>query len=238
MNKIFLYLKFSLKALLLQPTPTTLKGIFNYYQLWNAHLGNGKNSVTDRQPWMAFGAIDFLRNRITKSMKVFEYGSGGSTLFWAERAAKVISVEHHEGWYLQMQQELTNRSITNVEYNFIPGKHINNIDKNNFEDPEAYLSADESTADLNFKEYVQAIDAYPPEYFDIVIVDGRSRPSCIKHALPKITKGGFLVVDNSERSYYLRPFTFKSDKWRKWTFNGPVPYNFHFSQTTILQKIK
>src|SRR4030095_5426297 len=106
MNNGILYLKFSVRALLDKPSVTTLKGIIKYFSSWQKHLAKEKNSVADAQPWMAFGAIDFLKRRVTKDMKVFEYGSGGSTLFWSKLAARVISIEHHEGWYIQMKQVL------------------------------------------------------------------------------------------------------------------------------------
>ena len=236
MNNGILYLKFSVKALLHQPSITTLKGIVKYFSSWRKHLSKEKNSVADAQPWMAFGAIDFLKKRITKSMKVFEYGSGGSTLFWSNLAAKVVSIEHHEGWYAQMKKVLEQRGVNNVDYRFIPGKPTTTSRQLSFNDPDSYVSGDESNAGLSFKDYVLAIEEFHAETIDVVIIDGRARPSCIKHAVSKVAKGGYLVVDNSERDYYLRNFKFPDSEWNKWIFNGPVPYNHHFSQTTILQK--
>lgn len=50
-------------------------------------------------PWFTYPSISFLRPRINKSMKVFEYGAGCSTLWWAERVAQVISCESDKQWY-------------------------------------------------------------------------------------------------------------------------------------------
>lgn len=55
-------------------------------------------------PWITYPAIDFLNKRINKEMRVFEYGCGSSTLWWALRVKEVISVEHDEAWYKQMVQ--------------------------------------------------------------------------------------------------------------------------------------
>ena len=41
-------------------------------------------------PWFAQTAIEFLEHHVTRKMHVFEYGAGGSTLFFARRAAAVI----------------------------------------------------------------------------------------------------------------------------------------------------
>lgn len=50
-------------------------------------------------PWVTYSFIDFIKERITKSQHIFEYGSGSSTIFYAERAGEVTSVEHDKGWF-------------------------------------------------------------------------------------------------------------------------------------------
>ena len=49
-------------------------------------------------PWFAYAAIDFLAHYIDPRMTVFEYGTGGSTLFFATRCKAVVSVEDDEQW--------------------------------------------------------------------------------------------------------------------------------------------
>ena len=49
-------------------------------------------------PWLACPAIEFLEARITPGFRVFEWGSGHSTLWWAERAAEVRAVEDDPTW--------------------------------------------------------------------------------------------------------------------------------------------
>lgn len=50
-------------------------------------------------PWVTYSFIDFIKDRLNKKQTVFEYGSGSSTLFYAQRVAKVVSVEHDENWF-------------------------------------------------------------------------------------------------------------------------------------------
>jgi hypothetical protein len=50
-------------------------------------------------PWYTYPAIEFLGKRVGKSMTVFEYGCGNSTIWWAERVREVVSVEHDKNWY-------------------------------------------------------------------------------------------------------------------------------------------
>jgi hypothetical protein len=48
-------------------------------------------------PRITYGAMHVLA-RTPRSARVFEYGSGYSTLWWATRAAAVVSVEHDAAW--------------------------------------------------------------------------------------------------------------------------------------------
>ena len=50
-------------------------------------------------PWYTYPAIEFLRTRVRSEMTVFEYGCGNSTLWWAQRVAEVVSVDHDVEWY-------------------------------------------------------------------------------------------------------------------------------------------
>jgi hypothetical protein len=50
-------------------------------------------------PWVTYSFIDFIKDRLNQQQRVFEYGSGSSTLFYAQRVGKVVSVEHDEAWF-------------------------------------------------------------------------------------------------------------------------------------------
>lgn len=54
-------------------------------------------------PWYTYGAIRFLEGRLRPPLRVFEYGSGHSTLWWAARVARVVSCEHDAMWHGRMQ---------------------------------------------------------------------------------------------------------------------------------------
>ena len=49
-------------------------------------------------PWVNYALIDLLEERLRPDMRVFEYGSGYSTLFFASRCRSVTSVEHDAAW--------------------------------------------------------------------------------------------------------------------------------------------
>jgi len=45
-------------------------------------------------PWITYPAFRQLQRMIKPGLKVFEYGCGASSLWWADHAAEVTSVEH------------------------------------------------------------------------------------------------------------------------------------------------
>lgn len=69
-------------------------GWFKAFDTKQAVDGNG-----EALPWVTYSFIDFIKDRLNKEHKIFEYGSGNSTIFYAKRVARVVSVEHDENWY-------------------------------------------------------------------------------------------------------------------------------------------
>ncbi|HVO74842.1 MAG TPA: hypothetical protein VMT35_12515, partial [Ignavibacteriaceae bacterium] len=50
-------------------------------------------------PWNTYSFIKFIEPRLKSHFKVFEYGSGNSTLWYAKRVKSVKSVEHDKDWF-------------------------------------------------------------------------------------------------------------------------------------------
>lgn len=232
-----IYLKKSLRTLLRHPNPKTLNSILHYYPSWKAHLEQGRNPLEDRTPWIAFSAIDFLKTIVRKNMTVFEFGSGGSTMFWASRVQQIISVEHDLVWYQRMNAYLKDQKISNVEYLLAEPADDPEFVTKDYRNPNDCISSDSSYKGKNFENYVRSIDRFPDQSFDVIVVDGRARPSCIQHSLSKLRKNGYLIIDNTERTYYTSPFEFGKSSWKISNFAGPVPYMHDFSETTILEKL-
>ena len=232
-----IYLKKTLRSLWNKPRLNTFISSVRYYTDWREHLAPGRNSVNDRSPWMSFSAVRFLKEITRKDMRVFEYGSGGSTLFWISRVQEVVSVEHDTSWYSNMKKQLDEQAIQNFSYILSEPVNDPGFGKKRFENPDDYISSDPAYSGKNFEQYVKSIDSYPDNYFDIVVVDGRARPSCIKHGIPKLKKNGWLIIDNSERKYYFAPFSFDRNSWKISKFAGPVPYTRDFSETSFLKKL-
>lgn len=230
-----IYLKKSLKTLVRHPNVLSIFSLVKYFSEWRTYLAPDRNSVADKIPWMTFSAIDFLEKIAHLEMKVFEYGSGGSTLFWSSRVKDIISVEHDKPWFEKIKAELAREQTKNVNYILSESHDISDFGKKQIQIATDYISSDPNYTGKSFEAYVKTIDNFPDENFDVIVIDGRARPSCILHSLKKVKRGGYLVVDNSERKYYLAGFDFS--KWKSRNFFGPVPYSCDFSKTTIFQKM-
>jgi hypothetical protein len=237
LRKIIIYTKMSVKAFLKRPSLGTLLSSITSFSRWNKSHQPSRDSVSDKQPWLTFSAIDKINGIVNIEMRVFEFGSGGSTLFWSQHVRQVISVEHDKSWYERLKNELQHHNIGNVEYILAEAQDDEEYNDKRIDNPEDFISGDTSFKGKNFVSYVKQIDKYPDEYFDIVVVDGRARPSCIVHSLDKVKVNGFLIIDNAERDYYLRNIQFKPHDWEEHIFLGPVPYVFHISETRLLKKI-
>lgn len=183
-------------------------------------------------PWIAFDAIEYLARVVRPGMAVFEYGSGGSTLFWLRRGARVVSVEHDPAWYAAVRRKV--RPSDPLDYRLVPPVRVGG--QLDIADPAHYASDDPLFAGHSFREYVRQIDAFPDESFDVVLVDGRARPACVAHSACKVRRGGLLVLDNADRAYYtarngdaLRGFGCRS-------FSGAAPGMLWPTQTNCYRR--
>ena len=49
-------------------------------------------------PWCTYPFIKFIEPRLNSSFRVFEYGCGNSTLWYAQRVKEIVAVEHDAQW--------------------------------------------------------------------------------------------------------------------------------------------
>lgn len=130
-------------------------------------------------PWFVPEAIQYLDGRLKETDVGFEWGSGRSTLWFAERIAHITSVEGRQEFYKEM---------------------LDRIAKSGYKNISLLLSA--VTSEYNFKKaeiisYVEKINSRDIQY-DLVVVDGHFRVECLHGINKRIAPGGIVVVDNTE----------------------------------------
>lgn len=214
--------------------------IWSYRSRWRASFSPGRNSVVDELPWLNFPAIEFLQDNIRPEYKVFEFGGGGSTLFFCKNVAEVATVEDHPGWFETLEKTVREKGYKNWKGFLVRPEPVAGEQSGNKENPNDFRSGAKGMENMSFEKYACTIDTYPGAYFDVILVDGRARPSCIQQALPHLKPGGLLVVDNVERPYYLAPFkSIIAESFKVETdCYAPVGYTPDFTRTAILRKMK
>lgn len=145
-------------------------------------------------PWWTYRAIDevaaFLAAR--PDARVFEFGSGASTVWLARRAAEVHSLEHDAEF-----AGLVDRLVD----------HPERLELHVVEAPEVtdglpqVRSEREGQTTREFAGYVDTISRVGGR-FDLIVVDGRARVECLRRALPHLADDGILVFDDVGRRRY------------------------------------
>ncbi|MCH6202123.1 hypothetical protein MMU07_21275 [Aquiflexum sp. LQ15W] len=203
-----------------------LANLLKYYVPYmKSNMDYSKTPLIAGVPWITFEAIDFLKGIVKPEMKVFEYGSGGSTKFFAERVAEIHSVEHDELWYNMVKTKLVD----------CPNLHLNLMKGEEKPFDEVGFISDEDDDPLDYRGYSGTILDFEDQYFDMVLVDGKARNGCILNSVDKLKKGGFLIVDNSNRKSYSTSID-KLDSWLFLQSFGPSVNSKRFTQTSFFKK--
>ncbi len=83
-------------------------------------------------PWLSIPFISFIQTKINHNLVVFEYGSGSSTLFFAERAKQVLTVEHDEEWLSNIGSKVPSNAriyFCPLDYNSKYCRYISKFEK-------------------------------------------------------------------------------------------------------------
>lgn len=199
---------------------------YYYFPIWIKSIFRNKRCLY-HLPWMTFGALDWLDKNIRREHKVFEWGSGGSTLYWAKKAGYVCSIEHNSEWYEQVRRILTDSGLNNFDYKLMElgNNHISGNHHSQYPNP----------IKQSLESYCRAIESFPDNYFDLIVIDGRLRLDCAKLAIAKVKDNGRIILDNAERKEYLPIFELMKD-WKKIVFRGPGLYNLYPWDTVIFSR--
>jgi len=144
-------------------------------------------------PWWTYRAIDVVESWLAahpRPIRVFEYGSGASTLWLAKRADEIHSVEHHQEF----------GEFIGTSFAAHPNIHFRIVPPVPMAQPKIG-SHKEGNAGLDFSDYVHAIDSVDGQ-FALIVIDGRAREACLAHAKSRLEPGGIIVFDNTRRKRY------------------------------------
>ncbi len=188
-----------------RPLARWLRSLFAIYDI--------DDMITIGDPWWTYPAISqvdgFLEGRTSR--RAFEYGSGASTLWLAERCESVDSVEHDAPF----AELVRDRMPANVRLHVIEPTRG---------DAPRVGSARSGYDDADFSDYVAAIDSVGGD-FDVIVIDGRARVACLEHASAHLAADGVIVFDNSDRRRYRNGIEGSGlVAKRRWGASPSLPY--------------
>lgn len=172
-------------------------------------------------PWLTQEMTQVLNSWLERHHVGLEFGSGRSTLWFAARVRRLTSIEHDLAWHAAISPRLAELRLMDI------------VD---------YRLYGDGASDGKGTRYVGVVDEFPAESLDFVLVDGMCRDHCALASIPRVKRGGWLIVDNinwyvprkeKSRSPNSRSLTdgYASDVWREfhervgewrsiWTCNG------------------
>lgn len=181
-------------------------------------------------PWLPYLVTDYIKQ--LKPQRVFEWGSGESTLFFFEIGVQyLVSVEHDKQWFDDINEKLIDNSIIHVGYNFIP--YEDSAIGSSPANPIHYKSASTELGEVNFKRYASFVNRVNGK-FDLILIDGMARASCLYHAASHVAENGCIILDNAERDYYMQNVAFLFEGWERILFEGYGPQLDYQWKTLVL----
>ena len=176
-------------------------GWFKAFDNQQAVDGNGSPI-----PWVTYSFIDFIKPRLTKDLTIFEYGSGNSTLFYAQHVKNVVSVEHDEAWY----QKIVKEKASNAEMIFCK------------------LTPD--------GEYCKKAASLAEKFDIIIVDGRDRVNCCKYGIAALTEKGVIVLDDSERESYQQARIFLKNQGFRELSFSGISPGLFYEKATSVFYK--
>ena len=79
-----------------------------------------RSPLSQNLPWWSFSAI-YKADKLFQGKKIFEWGSGGSTLRYAKLGAYITAIEDDLNWLIAVRGELDKAHVSEqVEIRYLP----------------------------------------------------------------------------------------------------------------------
>jgi len=194
-------------------------------------------------PWYTFPAISFLKDIINKDTKVFEYGTGYSTIFFNQNAGETVTVEHDSNWMNNVKEQVPDATIHIVDQNAKIHDDAAPVVED-FIKTFTQIVSDDRDHDVRhglinneFAGYASTIYNYPKGYFDVIVLDGMARALSGVLAAEVAREDTLIILDNSDRWQYNPLQKYLIDRgFMRIDFWGPGWNNYHAWCTSIFCK--
>lgn len=169
----------------------------------------GGEDPAETQPWLVPEAIPFIEARLRHGMAALEWGAGRSTLWLARLGLSVVSIEARADWVAEARGRVTAAGLA-ARVRFVP-----------VERPRTGSLAEACAA---------AANGLAAHGFDLVLVDGPFKATCLRRAGTMLKPGGLLVLDDAHAADVapmadlLAPYrlaAFDNGIWQTAVFQAP-----------------
>ncbi|MES3016322.1 MAG: FkbM family methyltransferase [Bacteroidota bacterium] len=157
-------------------------------------------------PWVTYSFIDFVAERIKNDHTIFEFGSGNSTLYYARKAKKVVSVEHDKAWF----EKISATAPSNAEMIFC---------------------ALESNGDYSRKP-----SSLPERFDIIIVDGRDRVNCCYNSLTALSESGVVVLDDSERIKYNDARLFFQKEGFKELSFSGISPGLFYKKATSVFYK--
>ncbi len=176
--------------------------------LWDRVTGRGAEN-----PWIVPQAVNHLARIAKPNWRVFEFGSGQSTAWYAARVAEVVSLEDDVSWHSKVSRKLSLVGHSNCDLRLVP-----------------------------LESFPELVTTFPDESFHLIVVDSNEsspgdRLKCLSAAAKKVKRGYYMVLDDSDRASCRESDRLLSG-WPVRRFVGLKPFPLTAVETSVYQRPK
>lgn len=95
------------------------KGGYLYDSGWKNSMWNHTVSDSNNRniPWLTYSFIEFIEPRMSNRMRILEFGSGYSTMWWGDKCKSIDSLENSKKWYEFINNQ--KRAANNIRIFFV-----------------------------------------------------------------------------------------------------------------------
>lgn len=166
------------------------------------------------RPWLGYRAVERLDALIEPDWKIVEFGSGMSTIWFAQRCAFVLSLETDDRWFANVHAHLERADLASVECRLC------------------------SAASDGSPDYSGTVSDRRASEFDLALVDGARRDLAMEVALTLVKPGGYIFLDNTDLpndDCRIAAARLTEAAARVWVFNDLSPSVVMVNEGTLVQ---
>lgn len=189
-------------------------------------------------PWTSYSFTHWIEKKNFKTSNILEFGSGASTMYWATKFARVLSIESDLNWFEKMQSatiQIANVTVCNLW-----------TDDSSSHQGEIYSKA-KSVFEMDLKLFPELNLAFKNINFDLVykcvqessvfFVDGGPRNLYMYLLSEWVDDSAVIFVDNSDQLYTSEGRNLLTlREFKEIEFNSLGPLNHSATSTSIFIK--